>query len=321
MKLEKPQGDAKEEHPHFALLAYLADVASTTDHLPDKTESFDEELAHRSIQDILTAAALAETLKNEIIFAASFEGNGYEASNFIYVEEDAETPTSTSNVDHRSVTKIGNHDTLETLEPDESPQRPNIDPLPEESTPSLGVTSIISEEDVDNKIGTVVSSLGSSHTGLISRPASSDGVLTKELLNEDGDHQDLISVTQVGDMIGERNNGDLSYDMQITLGQSVDDDVEELENTESGFIPCHNSSGIEDALSNETVRVDERGQYAVPEIRFYKDTTPDLLQQAEEVGVSQATTIFSFPSGQFLISSPKKRPICLAEQNDVSLDC
>src|SRR5579859_2369449 len=58
------------ENPHFALLSYLADVASTTEHIPqDDIPAEEEELTHGSIEDLLTAAALAESMKEEIINA------------------------------------------------------------------------------------------------------------------------------------------------------------------------------------------------------------------------------------------------------------
>src|SRR5271170_82487 len=58
--------EVEEEHPHFALLAYLAEVASVRDPLPEERDTFEEEVTHGSIEDILTAAALAESMKEEI---------------------------------------------------------------------------------------------------------------------------------------------------------------------------------------------------------------------------------------------------------------
>jgi hypothetical protein len=54
-----------EEHPHFALLAYLAELASVRDPAPEDLPSV-EEVTHGSIEDILTAAALAESFQDEI---------------------------------------------------------------------------------------------------------------------------------------------------------------------------------------------------------------------------------------------------------------
>src|SRR5271170_6168012 len=58
--------EVDEEHPHFALLAYLAEVASIRDPLPEELDTVGEEVTHGSIEDILTAAALAESMKEEI---------------------------------------------------------------------------------------------------------------------------------------------------------------------------------------------------------------------------------------------------------------
>src|SRR5271154_1357194 len=58
--------EVEEEHPHFALLAYLAEVASVRDSLPEECDTVEEEATHGSIEDILTAAALAESMKEEI---------------------------------------------------------------------------------------------------------------------------------------------------------------------------------------------------------------------------------------------------------------
>ena len=63
------------DHPHFALLAYLAEVASVTEHLPEQKsedKSLAEDPAHGGIEDILTAAAMAESLKEELF--AKIEG-------------------------------------------------------------------------------------------------------------------------------------------------------------------------------------------------------------------------------------------------------
>jgi hypothetical protein len=55
-----------EDHPHLDLLNYLADVASVTDHLPQPSAPSEEILPYGTIEDILTAAALAEYMKDEI---------------------------------------------------------------------------------------------------------------------------------------------------------------------------------------------------------------------------------------------------------------
>ena len=58
--VDAPEGD----HPHFALLSYLAELASVTEHLPEKQveELPLEEDLHGGIEGILTAAALAESM-------------------------------------------------------------------------------------------------------------------------------------------------------------------------------------------------------------------------------------------------------------------
>jgi hypothetical protein len=61
-----------DEHPHFELLTYLAEVASGTDQL-HQDETPVEDFEGGSIEDILTAAALAESLKDELLTAVDEE--------------------------------------------------------------------------------------------------------------------------------------------------------------------------------------------------------------------------------------------------------
>ena len=62
-----------EEHPHFALLAYLADLASVRDPVPEGLHPIEEEVTHGSLEDILTAAAVAESIQDQIFVTEDVE--------------------------------------------------------------------------------------------------------------------------------------------------------------------------------------------------------------------------------------------------------
>jgi hypothetical protein len=87
----------EDDHPCFSLLMYLADAACIRDKLPDASSNSDDlkdpvdELGHGTIEDILTAASLAQSMKEEIF---GFVDDALISDSEEYCEEDDEAVSS-----------------------------------------------------------------------------------------------------------------------------------------------------------------------------------------------------------------------------------
>lgn len=283
--------EIEEEHPHFALLAYLAEVASVRDPLPEEPETVEDEVTHGSIEDILTAAALAESMKEEI-----------------FISEDADVTMDEDDEDV-DITTLPGGDADETRKEDqpavtESEDEPKDSDIISAPELHLGNTTQgphdIVETD-DNASGTVLlQSQNEAHTTV-----DTTAPIKSEIPIEDDqdEWESLISYSEAEDNTIDHTtaNDRGASSEQDTLPAG---DVEE-----TNVLPVVPSP-------NDTIGIDEMGQFAAPLFNFFEDPSePDQPVVQTRLSLDN-TAILPFPTEQNLVTSPPKRQISALNQLD-----
>ena len=297
--------DAHEgDHPHFALLSYLAEVASVTEHLPEqKVEELplEEDLAHGGIEGILTAAALAESMKEEL-FA--------ETENVVIPDkdgscsEDEQLPATDSMHEDALVTGIRTEESKEATELDTETN--NTQALPQISKP---VTIPQNTETVDSGNPELESSF--------SLPVQSSefptivDVQTNEVEQEmDDDWEDLITYSEIDETKEFGLDDKEQESKEILVGESTNSRLDREDS--NAVLTAGTTNGLDE----------------MEEIVSSKITIFEELPEAKNLPVTQereslsSQVIFSIPQEKDLISSPPKRQISSSyEQENVHLPC
>lgn len=280
-----------EEHPHFALLAYLAEVASVRDPLPEEPETVEDEVTHGSIEDILSAAAVAESMKEEIFIV--------EDADVTMDEEDEDIDITT--LPGGEADEIMKEDHPAVTESEDEPKDSDIISVPElhfENT-TQGPHEIV--ETDDNASGAVPLRSQNEEQTIVETTAPIESEI---LIEDDQDEwESLISYSEAeeDDTIEHPTANDRGTSSeQETLPAG---DVEET--NEHPMIPS----------PNNTVGIDEMGQFAAPQFNFFEDP-PEPDQPVQTRLSLDNTAILSFPTEQNLVTSPPKRQISALNQLD-----
>lgn len=294
---EASQVEASEgDHPHFALLSYLAELASVTEHLPEqKVEELplEEDLAHGGIEGILTAAALAESMKEELF--AEMEDD--------VILDEGGSPATESMHEDAFVKGIRTKESNEVTELDTKTN--NTPDLPQVSEP---VTLPQDNETVDGKNPELESSFilpgRSSEFPTIVDVQSNE---VEEGMNDDW--EDLISYSEI-DETKEFGLDNKEYDSNDMLPGLTDSRLDRQ---------------ISNALltAGATHGLDEMGEIVSSKITIFEDLLEEKdLPVTRERESLDGQAIFSIPQEKDLISSPPKRQISsLYEQENVLLLC
>jgi hypothetical protein len=286
--------EVEEEHPHFALLAYLAEVASVRDPLPEERDTVEEEVTHGSIEDILTAAALAESMKEEI---------------FIVDEDDVAMAEEDEDVD---IMTLPGRMLDEGIEENQVPVTKSVD----ES--QYAVTASPAKSILENVTETprVIVAHNSLDVAIIPSQGPTDEIDAKaktattapieaEALVEDDqeDWESLISYSEAGDNTVDQSSVQAQY---ISLDGEIlpTDETEEMNDNPIVLSPI------------DTVDLDEIGQFVSPAINFFEDPS-ETDQPTVQTRLSlDSTTILSFSTHQNLVTSPPKRQSSALDQLD-----
>jgi hypothetical protein len=277
--------EVEEEHPHFALLAYLAEVASVRDPLPEEPDTVEEEATHGSIEDILTAAALAESMKEEIFI----------------VDED-EVAMAEEDEDEDIMTLPGRMPD-DGIEENQLPAPESVDESQYAMTasPSKSILEnvterplvIVAQNSVDVTIGP---EQGPTDEMDANAKTTTTAPIEAEALVEDDqdDWESLISYSEAEDNM---------VDQLSVQAQHISSDGE--------ILPTDETEEMNDRpmvpSPVDTVGLDEIGQFVTPEINFFEDPS-ETDQPTVQTRLSlDSTTILSFSTHQNLVTSPPKR--------------
>ena len=272
---------------------------------------FEEEFTHAGVEDILTAASLAESLKEEI-FTVS---DSHQQVDEIDVEDnyvDIMTAPEEAGAANAEEAEEG-HDAGETL--DQSHPSATIfgaDPQAILASVPGSVPRQVALESNSTVINSVNPPDNASASTILENISPSE-----ENVDQD-DLQSLISFSEAEDTIAGRLD-EQTQDAHIHLEQSLNNSLSTSEETQADNEDCWQQN--ENVPPNDTVRVNEIGDFVVPEIKFFEDAIveDDLPIQNEQSRLSLDNTfIFSLPTEQALITSPPKRQISLNEENNVN---
>lgn len=292
--VESTEGD----HPHFALLAYLAEVASVTEHLPEQTleETLrQEEVVHGGIENILTAAALAESMKDELFM---------EMEDSMIPDEEIQP---------------GDDELLhsETV-PDafvgaDSMDGANVDAAEQEATHGIEDSLQISESEKRLEGPTVESSLSPSitpsHAELQEITETVSILAIENGVNNDDDWESLISFSEADETREFKMNTNAPDSNEMSLGQPAKAIVVEAD--------------APDAITDADIMtcLDERGEFVSPKIAIFQDGTGQedaVISRHRGRESLDNQVIFSLPTEKTLFGSPPKRQISsLDEQENV----
>jgi len=302
--------ETDEEHPHFALLAYLAEVAAVKDRNPDDPNPVEEEFTQASIENILTAAALAESLKEEIFIVSDGRNDdnvGEEDENIITFPEEIvlETVEDAEEV----------QDAEEKLDRSQ-PYAPILDtnPRPIFASDQESVSQYVMLEQ-DNAVKNSIDSVSPDDaiTDIIPQHNST----TEENTDQD-DVESLISFSEAEDTIASGPEERIG-DVQIPLGEALQDALMASNEEAEGKVDIR-SQPNEYITPNDTVGVNEMGDFVAPEINFFEDAITEdnrSIRNEQPRLALDNLVIFSLPTKQARITSPPKRQISLNEQNNV----
>ena len=291
--------NSEEDHPHLALLAYLAGVASVTGHLPEQIledKSQEEEAAQGGVEDILTAAALAESMKEELfteteddvlsalpaeeadlinealLFTESVSGN----TNVSDFAAELARPQLDDRNDIQDPMQISESTNLSHSNEKESSPSPSISPFPIES-----------QEAAENAPA----------------PAIEDRAIA------DDDWESLISFSEVDE------TRELTMD---TTALDSNEDMSVLENTGTRMI---DGQGSEVVMTGEvTGCLDEAEGFGPSKILIFHDPSDPEGATSSRIHGRESLdnqVIFSIPSKKETTGSPPKRQIALDEQENV----
>jgi len=272
-----------EEHPHFALVTYLADLASVRDPVPEGLHPIEEEVTNGSIEDILTAAALAESFQDEIFITEDvqvpvFQPDEEDVAVDIMtatedtVDERSEAPTELSRVIQNQETPVGS-------------------PRPTSASVDDAVEEFVQINPVDNGL-------------IIDEPAEM----------EDDDSESLISYSEAEVTVEtatlediQHVNDPLAHSVTVAIDNFVQITSEEAEMTAlPNFV-----------ASADTVGIDETGQFTAPAIHILEDQVPSdnlpMLRQSLDHSV-----LFSVSTEQIIFPSPPKRQLSICHEDNVA---
>ena len=147
----------------------------------------------------------------------------------------------------------------------------------------------------------------------------SENVSRSEENDDQDDSESLISFSEAEDTIACRLDEQI-HDVQIPLELFLkNNSLATREETKAYNDNCKQPN--ENVTPNDTVGVNEFGDFVAPEIKFFEDavTEDDLTRQNEQPRLSlDNVVIFSLPTEQGLLSSPPKRQISLNEEKNVN---
>ena len=152
-----------------------------------------------------------------------------------------------------------------------------------------------------------------------SASAIHENVSPSEENDDQDDLQSLISFSEAEDTIACRLD-EQTYDVQIPLELFLkNNSLATREETKADNENCKQPN--ENVTPNDTVGVNEFGDFVAPEINFFEDavTEDDLTIQNEQPRLSlDNVVIFSLTTEQALLTSPPKRQISLNEEKNVN---
>ena len=274
--------EPEEDHPHFALLSYLAEVAAISDHLPEHQNHM-EDTTHGSIEDILTAAALAESMKEEIFTVveedptkSTTEGTASESE-----EEDVDIMTIEEGVVETKET----NELITVVETDE----------PEEVTAAESLTTNLREPAIEESIipPTAEENLKTTAPGEESQKQDQDDTL---------DLESLLTLSEATDY----NIEEQTQDIQIPVGQSIKDALDELSsetiNSDEEFSTVITKLDHPASAPSDSVGFNQVGQFVVPQFTLFQDVV-DTGRKRKSL---DPTTVFEIPVEPPINPSPLK---------------
>jgi len=277
--------EVEEEHPHFALLAYLAEVASVRNPLPEEHDAVEEEVTHGSIEDILTAAALAESMKEEIFT----------------VDEDTEVTMAEEDEDVDIMTLPGG-----LIEENQMPTRESVDEPQHPMTASPAKTTLenvmegpqdILEQDKNSvEVPFIQSQIEKDDNAETTTP-----IEAKTLVDDDQDDwESLISYSEAEDN---------TVDQPTVPDQHISSEGAMLLTGDIGEMNNNLPS------PSHTIGLNETGQFVAPQIKFFEDSDADQPLVQTRLSLD-STKILSFSTQQNLVTSLQKRQISTLNQPD-----
>lgn len=280
-------------------------MASVRDCIPEGSNPV-EEFTQESVEDILTAAALAESLKEEIFIIS----DSHQQVDEIQVEdEDVE------------IMMIHEEAATENVEVAEGQDEKTSDE-PQPSAKFFGAASQTSPQgSVHQQISLEYNSTIIDSVNFLDNASAStipENVFPSEKNDDQDDWESLISFSEAEDTVASRLD-EQTHDMQIPLEQSLNNNVL-VANKEIRTENEVCSQPNENFTSNDTIGVNEMGECVAREIKMFEDAvTEDVLPVQNEPRLSlDSTVIFSLPAEQALVTSPPKRQISLNEKSNVS---
>ena len=281
-----------EEHPHFALLAYLAEVAAVRDPLPEQPETAEEEFRQGSIEDILTAAALAESMKEEIFI----------------VQEDIDI-TMDERDDDVDITTFRGEETDNAMSEDQEPvaesnDEPNHSDVISTAKVHLESTTELVHGTVEPDDDALCEILTQSQNETDNMIETTCPIESRAAVEDDQDEwESLISYSEAEDnSIDHATTNDQSSASEHDILRVAD--IEEMH--EDPVVPS----------PGDTIGMNEVGEFVAPQFNLFEDTS-DSEQPAIKTRLSlDSTTTLSFPTEQNLITSPPKRQISALVQLD-----
>ena len=267
----------------------MAEVASITDHLPERENHVEEDNTHGSIEDILTAAALAESMKEEIFTLVGEEPLHQEQRTDAESEESEE-----EDVDIMTVEEI----VVETKASDEITSVDHVNETPQTTPEELSTAETLAAIEM--------------HIEELS--ADQEAGENKELVTEENPKEDrdgtldlesLLSLSEASEYDIEES----THDIQIRLGQSINDALDgiAIENAEddkelSALIATGDNLP---SLQTESVGGNEVGEFVASQFAMFQDDSNsiDLGRKRKSL---DPTTVLEIPAEQPNEQSPLK---------------
>jgi hypothetical protein len=299
------------DHPHFALLSYLADVASVSQHLPE--EPAEEEFVHEGIENILTAAALAESMKEEIFMEEVM------APISAKDDDDSDVDVDIMTVDDEAIIKeviMEEADTMVSLaEKDEQAKSPPDDVSLAQENTDRDMSEI--PYDVTNSEDAPSFDFSQSLAGIETNVAEhQEQIPNHQMTVVDDDWESLISFSEADDTIGVENINAEEDNVQNPMEPSGQEAEQNMgtSKTELSSLPSE-----EKPTPAATVGINEVGEFVSAEIKFFEDAveTDEVPVQNGNPRESLGNNVtFSVPPEQALIKSPPKRHLSSSSQQD-----
>jgi hypothetical protein len=312
--VEMTETGPEQDHPHFALLAYLAEVASVSQHLPE--ELVEEELAHGGIEDILTAAALAESMKEEIFLESEDVLENGDDGDVSDVDVDIMTVEDEAGVEEMCP------EALEPIVPpsEQIQQEPipadEVSEDPEQENPSQLSQDVIGCE---NENTTVPKNISPPPVELQNEVVAEEEPLSyHHMSGADDDWQSLISFSEADDTTADNNFEVETFEGQLPLELAVKDTSQDpVIDAGEILLDCQPSKG--QPSPRTTVGINEFGQFVAADIQLFEeciDTDDIPLSNGNSRESLDNTVTLSFPAEQALITSPPKRQLSSLIQSD-----